>query len=943
SAQTLVREDVATDSRFPDDYDFLKQGFHSSIMLPLICSNRVIGTLGARSHRVGAYGPREQAILERLAGHISPAVEGAKLYQQLKGNTEEMAALDEVARIITSTESFEEICDKFSRETQKLVRFDRLAINVVDQSAQTYTLRHLFGQVRPGRPVGSVRPLADTVVGEVVATGQAKLRPDIAQEAKYPSDQEYLKLGFHSSVSVPLFSQGEVIGTLGLHSRQLGAYGPQEQETLEHLAHQISHAVENNRLYAQIAASNEETAVVDEVARIITSTLDIDEVYEKFALEMKRLASFDQLTVNVIDEETGLSEVKYLFGQEIPEHYIGQTKPLSGSLTAYVMTTRQTLARGDIADDTAFSEDQDYLKMGLHSSIIVPLISTGRVIGTISFRCYRVGAYGPREQSILERLAYQIAHAMENSWLYEATRKEKERATTALAQLQALLDGVDSGICLTGNDYKVLWVNHSFCDYFGIPQGDLVGAGGSQFANHDLLRQNWRPYFSDPDRVFSEWERIYADSQYRGYTGELEFIYPKKQILEEFTAPVYSESEDHIGRLWVYKDITDRKQSEEHILQSQKIESVGRLAGGVAHDFNNLLMVIMGYSQLVMRELAPRSNSSNHLQEIQKAGERAANLTNQLLAFSRRQVIEPKVVNLNSLILNLDRMLRRLIGEDIELVTLPAPDLEPVKVDPGQMEQVLMNLAINARDAMPSGGKLVIETSSVAVDAEQARRQSDAVPGEYVLLSVTDTGSGMTEDTKTHLFEPFFTTKGVGEGTGLGLATCYGIIKQSGGYIEVESEAEIGTQFKIYLPKTDESPEIRSNSLPQEDRYLGTETVLLAEDEPSVRAMVATVLREQGYKVLEASNGDEALHLVQKHNSEKIDLLVTDVVMPKIGGQELAQRLHATRPEIKVLFTSGYAEGSTTYLDTAEEGTDFLQKPYQPDVLAVKVREVLDR
>jgi two-component system, cell cycle sensor histidine kinase and response regulator CckA len=252
--------------------------------------------------------------------------------------------------------------------------------------------------------------------------------------------------------------------------------------------------------------------------------------------------------------------------------------------------------------------------------------------------------------------------------------------------------------------------------------------------------------------------------------------------------------------LWVHHDITERKMAEEQILQFQKMESVGRLAGGIAHDFNNVLTAIIGYSQLAMLEASAESNLSNHVQEIQKAAERAANLTSQLLAFSRRQVIEPKVINLNDLILDLDRLVRRLIGENIELVTLPSSDLGAVKVDPNQMEQVLVNLVVNARDAMPTGGKLVIETRNAILDARYAQQHAGAVPGQYALLSVTDRGVGMSEEVKAHLFEPFFTTKEVGKGTGLGLATCYGIIKQNGGQIEVQSEPGQGTNVKIYLP-----------------------------------------------------------------------------------------------------------------------------------------------
>ena len=387
----------------------------------------------------------------------------------------------------------------------------------------------------------------------------------------------------------------------------------------------------------------------------------------------------------------------------------------------------------------------------------------------------------------------------------------------------------------------------------------------------------------------------------------------------------------------------ERVRAEEQLSQAQKMESVGQLAGGVAHDFNNLLTVIMGYSQLSLQEAPPDSPISNHLQEIQKATERAANLTNQLLAFSRHQVIEPKVIDLNDLVINTDNMLRRLIEEDIELVILPATGLEPVKADPGQIEQVLVNLAVNAQDAMPAGGKLTIETANVTLDAEYVRQHGEASLGRHVMLAVSDNGMGMDEEVQDHIFEPFFTTKEVGNGTGLGLATCYGIVQQSGGHIEVCSEPGQGTSFKVYLPVTEETYEVQPEILDSSIYPQGKETVLLAEDEPLVRSMAATVLRNRGYEVLEAANGEEALRVVEQHGGEGIHLLLTDVVMPQMGGPELAEKLNANHPDIKVLFTSGYTGEYLSQLNTLTTGTEFLAKPYLPDALVVKVREVLDQ
>ncbi len=374
------------------------------------------------------------------------------------------------------------------------------------------------------------------------------------------------------------------------------------------------------------------------------------------------------------------------------------------------------------------------------------------------------------------------------------------------------------------------------------------------------------------------------------------------------------------------------------------MEAIGRLAGGLVHDFNNLLTVIMLYSHLGQTELQVGEGPVRaSFRAIQKAAERASELTHKLLYFYRHQVVEPKVVSLSDLILDMDGMLRRLIGEDIELVTLPAPDSGMVRVDPGQIEQCLTNLAVNARDAMPNGGKLIIETSNVTLDQEYAGCHPGANTGEHVVLKVTDTGIGMTEEVKSHIFEPFFTTKGVGEGSGLGLSTCYGYVSKFGGYIAVKSRLGEGSTFRVYLPRVDEpasQPPVRDKS---DQLPICTETVFLVEDEPMVRSMITQVLRARGYTVVESTNGGEALRVAEERGGEEIHLLLTDVVMPLMGGRDLAERLRTQHPETRVLFTSGYTDEAVVRLGPLESGTDFIQKPFTPATLALKVQELLDR
>jgi two-component system cell cycle sensor histidine kinase/response regulator CckA len=390
-----------------------------------------------------------------------------------------------------------------------------------------------------------------------------------------------------------------------------------------------------------------------------------------------------------------------------------------------------------------------------------------------------------------------------------------------------------------------------------------------------------------------------------------------------------------------YRDTSERRRLEEQLLQSQKMEAIGRLAGGVAHDFNNLLTIINGYSALALDTLGTQSPMYDEIDEINKAGVRAASLTNQLLTFSRRQVLEPKVFNLNTIVSDMDRMLRRLIGEDIEFVTVLDPALASVRADPGHIEQAIMNLVVNSRHAMPAGGRLTIETANVDLDDAYARRHQGVVPGSYVMLAVSDTGIGMDEQTRVRIFEPFFTTKEQGEGTGLGLSMVYGFVKQSGGHIWVYSEPSKGSTFKIYLPQVRERADVIGHPQPRKPARGGSETILVVEDEESVRKLIHSILQKAGYIVLEAQNGHEALSLCESH-TDPIHLLFSDVVMPQMSGPELARRLTSVRPEMNVLFMSGYTDNAVVLHGVLDAGTPFLQKPFTPAGLTSKVRDVLE-
>ncbi|PYS81631.1 MAG: hybrid sensor histidine kinase/response regulator, partial [Acidobacteria bacterium] len=414
-----------------------------------------------------------------------------------------------------------------------------------------------------------------------------------------------------------------------------------------------------------------------------------------------------------------------------------------------------------------------------------------------------------------------------------------------------------------------------------------------------------------------------------------------KRVAVEVNTKLILQDGVPVGVQGIARDVTERRQLEEQLRQSQKLEAIGQLAGGIAHDFNNLLTAINGYSSLALQRIEGNPTVKTYLEEIKKAGDRAANLTRQLLAFGRKQILQPVPLSLNDVITDMSKMLRRLIGEDIQFGARLTPDLKRVKADPGQIEQVLVNLVVNARDAMPQGGNLTIETANAELDREYASTHVGVRAGAYIVLAVSDTGTGMDEQVRKQIFEPFFTTKEKGKGTGLGLSTVYGIVKQSGGNIWVYSERNHGTTFKVYLPAFESVPRSSEGVAAESVIPKGSETVLLVEDEEVVRGLACQILEEAGYQVLVAPQGEEAIRLCIEHATE-IHLLLTDVVMPGAGGKEVADRLNSLRPGIKVLFMSGYTDEAIVHHGVLDSNVKFIQKPFSPAALAKKVREVLD-
>ena len=495
------------------------------------------------------------------------------------------------------------------------------------------------------------------------------------------------------------------------------------------------------------------------------------------------------------------------------------------------------------------------------------------------------------------------------------------------SNFRSLVTNAPYGICRVTMDGRLLDMNPAFLNLLGhVNAGELGGRSLSTL-------------YPDPTRwpVLAEYFR--AGREFHGLIVE----WTRKDasvIALRLSGRTIREVDGEISCELFAEDVTERRALEQQLRQAQKMEAIGRLAGGVAHDFNNLLMVILGYAEFVQEKAGDDEGIRGPAREITHAAERATALTRQLLAFSRKQMLDPRVLDLNNLVTENIKMLTRLIGEDVELVMVPGAEAPRIKADPGQIEQVILNLAVNARDAMPSGGKLTIETTDVSLDESYARHHPSVKPGEYVMLAISDTGHGMDMETQSHIFEPFFTTKGL-KGTGLGLSTVYGIVKQSGGYVWVYSEVGRGTTFKIYLPRVTESGEyVAAQPVVAQPAPAVLGTVLLVEDEVNLRHLTREYLDRRGYTVLEADDSAAAIHIAARH-PDTIHLLLTDVVMPGMNGRELAQRVVALRPGIKVIYMSGYTENVIGHDGTLDAGVTLLQKPFSMSNLVAKVREVL--
>jgi PAS domain S-box-containing protein len=768
-------------------------------------------------------------------------------------------------------------------------------------------------RICPGKPcVGCV----------VSGTGEAMWVTDVTEEES--SGPEIIDAGLRSCFAVPVQHAHQTVGVMEFFSRSIRYPDFELLKAMTDIGSQIGLFIERKKVEEERERSEKLQSALYRIASLASAATDLNEFYKSIHDTVAELMEARNFYIAVLSEDGERIEAPYFVDEE--DEQVPPPAAWRGGLTEYVLQTGNPL----LADPEKFARmvaEGKVVSRGAPSLdwLGVPLKAGEKTFGVLVVQSYsEKSRFGKKEAEILMFVSQQVAGAILQRRSQEALRRSEERYRS---QVQCAVYGLYRST-IHG---KFLDVNPALVQMLGYSSPEELYAMDMAidlYANSEQ-RQILVSEFAHSQRiegVETRWKRKDGKIITVRLSGRAGLKYPGEPESFEMIA----------------EDITERRMLEEQLLHSQKMEAVGRLAGGVAHDFNNLLTVIKGYSELMLNEVTEKDPMRVEVEEIRRAAERAASLTRQLLAFSRRQVLEPKVLDLNTIIRNMQRLLQRLLSEDVQLqVSLP-PDLGHVKADPGQIEQVIMNLAVNARDAMPQGGKLTIETGNHVIDETYAREHAVVHAGRYAMMAVTDTGIGMDQQTVSHIFEPFFTTKETGKGTGLGLSTVYGIVKQSGGYIWVYSEPGRGTTFKVYLPVVETGkPDDMGMRPVLAPTYRGTETILLVEDEDGVRALVREVLQRHGYHVIETRNGGEALLACEQH-SGNIHLLLSDVVLAQVTGTELARRLTPLRPEMKVLFISGYTEEAIIHQGMLEEGTAFLQKPFTPNVLARKVREVLD-
>jgi PAS domain S-box-containing protein len=768
------------------------------------------------------------------------------------------------------------------------------------------------------------------LTGTAIRTGRAAIAnrlvssPGLAPWRGAASMQAY-----RSSASLPLLAGKRVLGALNVYSTEPDHFTQEQIQALQSLTNQAAMALHNARLHEWTRSQNRQLLLLNRV--VATSTpngQDPEALLQTICRELAYAFGVARVTAALLNERCTEARVVAEYRAAGQAQALGQTFPVVDNPSfQYLLEHKAPLVIDDAQADPRLRPPYEPMhECGTVSLLLLPLFIEEQVVGGLGLSATSPRPFSTEEVDLVRRVAEHISGVLARAHLI----RTQQRLSDAMEQAA-------ESIVITDAQGTILYANAAFerisgCGHLGAI-GQNLYALRSEEQDATALERYWAS-LADAE----VWQGRFVSKRNDG-----------SSYIEEATiTPVRDPSGDVVNYIAILRDATREVQLEEQLHRAQKMEAIGRLAGGIAHDFNNMLTIIHLSGRLLERGLEHEHPLWQHVQRIREAGDRATELVRQLLTFSRREIIQPQALDLNQVIHDVSQMLQRIIGEDIRLRIELAEDLWVVTADSSQLEQVIMNLAVNARDAMPRGGTLAIRTENVALDSGYAAFHVDAQPGDYVMLTLSDTGIGMDDEVKSHIFEPFFTTKERGKGTGLGLATVFGIVKQSHGHIQVYSEVGYGTTFRIYLPRSAGSGQnVQSSTVDADPQGLnpeqrGVETILLVEDETAVRNLTAHILASQGYRVLSAKDGGEALQISAKH-SGPIHLLLTDVVMPMLSGQELAEMLRRQRPGMQVLYTSGFASDAIESHGILEKDAFFLSKPLTLSSLIRGVRAALDQ
>jgi PAS domain S-box-containing protein len=790
-----------------------------------------------------------------------------------------------------------------------------------------------------GDPNQSNRPTA-----RCFQTGKHSVCNDIENDPLYlPWGARALKRGYRSGASFPLKVDGLVVGVLNLCASEAGLFVGEELAVLDKMAMDISFALEvyqleERRLKAEehVKQLNRVYAVLSDINQMIVREKDSQAMLEAACRIATEKGKFRMAWVGMINPTTQILEPIASSGsvdgylEHVRVDLLDQIQ--NNGPAARCISSGEHAVCSDIEHDPRYLPwREEALRRDYRSSAGFPLKVDGQVVGVFNLYSSEMAFFDEGEIKLLNELAMDIGFALEVNRREEDRRKAEEELRWRTAFFEAQVDSALDGVLVVDSQGKKLLQNRRLNDLLNIP--DYV----SQDSDDAQLLQFAMKLVKDPDQFEEKINYLYSHPE-EVSRDEVELI--NGTILERFSSPVIDKAQNHYGRIWTFRDITERRQLEEKFRQAQKMEAVGQLTGGIAHDFNNLLTVILGCSEVIAEDVKEDPRLSKIADMILSAAQRGADLTHRMLAFARRQALQPRPVNVNQLLMDMRSFLRRTLSADIEFEVIQSGEDCKATVDPTQLESALLNLCVNARDAMPGGGHLTIETGNTVLDEDYARQNPEVIPGQYILVTVSDTGCGISPENLSRVFDPFFTTKEVGKGTGLGLSMVYGFAKQSQGHVKIYSEPGRGTSVKLYLPKADPKSKI-SNQYPTSIVDLrGSELILLVEDSAPVREFTKSQLVYLGYRVLEATNSKEALQIIGEHAD--IDLLFTDVVMPGgMNGPELAQEARRLNPAMKVLYCSGYSENAIIHQALVQKDIQLLNKPYTRQDLAGRIRQVL--